>query len=224
MINNDILHSLVPLGLGFIAYFVMHSLFASLWLKQKVQQCWPGFMPAYRLVFNLVSVILLIPLLWLMHQNPGPLVWQWPGLTSNLMQTLTIAAILGFLWSLKSYDNMVFLGWTQWRNRHMGSTDPDSLSISTLHRFVRHPWYFFFIVILWAQDQHLAQLIVYGLITAYFIVGSRLEENKLITHYGEPYREYCRRVPGLIPLPWRWLNKQEADQIEKSAAEDADKN
>ncbi|NOX75904.1 MAG: hypothetical protein GXP17_04675 [Gammaproteobacteria bacterium] len=216
--NDAPLHTLVPLGLGFIAYFVMHSLLASLWLKQKVLRRWPRIMPAYRLIFNLLSVILLLPLIWLMHQNPGALIWQWPGMLSGLMKGLTFAAILGFFWSLKSYDNGVFLGWTQWRNRHMDSTDPDSLHISTLHRFVRHPWYFFFLVIMWAQDLHLAQFVVYGLITGYFIVGSRLEENKLIAHYGEPYRKYRRQVPGLFPLPWRWMSAKAAAALVQQAS------
>ena len=174
-------------------------------------------MPAYRLVYNFLAVILLIPLLWFMHQNPGVLIWQWPGLAAWLMKGFTVAAILGFIWSLKSYDNGVFLGITQWRNRHTDSTDPDSLYISTLHRFVRHPWYFFFLVILWTQDLHLTQLFVYSLISVYFVIGSRMEERKLIAHYGKTYEEYCRQVPGLIPLPWKWLSKEKANQLMQHA-------
>jgi len=213
MIDNNTLLSLVLLGVSFIAYFVMHSLLASLWFKRWVHHKWPGLMPVYRLAYNFLAVILLIPLLWFMQQNPGVLIWQWPGLAGWLMKGLTIAAILGFIWSLKSYDNGVFLGITQWRNRHTDSTDPDSLYISTLHRFVRHPWYFFFLVILWTQDLHLTQLFVYSLISAYFVIGSRMEERKLIAHYGKTYEEYCRQVPGLIPLPWKWLSKEKANRL-----------
>jgi hypothetical protein len=55
-------------------------------------------------------------------------------------------------------------------------------------------------------------------------MGSRLEERKLIAHFGEVYRQYCQQVPGLIPLPWRWLNKEEADRLEQLAAGRKDKN
>ena len=215
--DNETLHTLVPLGIVFVVYFVMHSLLASLWFKRWVHHRWPQLMHAYRLTYNFLAILLLIPLLWFMQQNPGPLVWQWMGWLAWLMKGLTVAAILGFIWSLKSYDNRVFLGVTQWRNRHTETEDPERLHISTLHRFVRHPWYFFFIVILWTQDLHLAQLVVYSLITVYFVIGSRMEERKLIAHYGEAYREYTRQVPGLIPLPWRWLNKEEASHLEKLA-------
>jgi len=219
--DNETLHDLVPLGIAFIAYFVMHSLLASLSFKRWVHHRWPQRMHAYRLSYNFLAILLLIPLLWFMHQNPGPLIWQWPGLLNWLMKGFTVAAALGFFWSLKSYDNMVFLGVTQWRNRHTvnNADECEQLHISTLHRFVRHPWYFFFIVILWTQNLHLAQLIVYGLVTLYFVIGSHMEERKLIAQYGEAYREYARQVPGLIPLPWRWLNKVEARRLEKMAAD-----
>lgn len=217
--NNETLLSLVPLGIAFVVYFVMHSLLASLWLKRWVHHKWPQLMHAYRLTYNFLAILLLIPLLWFMQQNPGALVWQWTGWLAWLMKGLTVAAILGFIWSLKSYDNMVFLGVTQWRNRHRETGDPEHLHISTLHRFVRHPWYFFVIVILWSQDLHLAQLVMYGLITLYFVIGSRMEERKLIAHFGEAYREYMRQVPGLIPLPWRWLSKAEACRLEELATD-----
>ncbi|HEC20246.1 MAG TPA: isoprenylcysteine carboxylmethyltransferase family protein [Gammaproteobacteria bacterium] len=216
---NDTLLSLVPLILGFVAYFALHSLLASLRFKRWVHHRWPQIMHAYRVAYNFLAITLLIPLLWFMRQAPGPLVWQWPESLTWLSNGLTAAAVLGFLWSLKSYDNMVFLGISQWRNRHKAAQDPGSLHISTLHRFVRHPWYFFFLVIMWAQDLHLVQVLVYGLITLYFVIGSRLEERKLIAQYGKVYEDYRRQVPGLIPLPWKWLRKTEARRLEQRARE-----
>ncbi len=139
--------------------------------------------------------------------------WQWTGVGAWVMNGLSLAAVAGFIGSLKAYDNMVFLGWRQWKQRHQTSEDPEKFQISILHRFVRHPWYFFILIIIWAQNMYLAQLITYGLITIYFVIGSWMEERKLIVHYGKAYQEYCKKVPGLIPLPWRWLNQEEANQL-----------
>jgi len=211
--TDDILHLQVPLAAALIGYFCLHSLLASLWMKQHVARRWPSFMPAYRLAFNGLSVVMLIPLLWIAQRNPGPLLWAWTGAAAWLMKGLAVAAVLGFLFSLRIYDNGVFLGLKQWRNRHRTLMDPEQFHLSPLHRFVRHPWYFFLLVLLWSQNIHLTQLTVYGLITLYLTVGSRLEENKLIEQHGEVYRQYRRKVAGLVPLPWRWLNRTEAETL-----------
>lgn len=50
-------------------------------------------------------------------------------------------------------------------------------------------------------------------VSLYFIIGSKLEERKSIVYYGEVYRRYMKRVPGLFPLPWRFLSKREALEI-----------
>ena len=38
--------------------------------------------------------------------------------------------------------------------------------------------------------------------TIYLILGSRLEEEKLVAQFGEAYRKYQREVPMLVPLKW----------------------
>jgi hypothetical protein len=45
------------------------------------------------------------------------------------------------------------------------------------------------------------------------VVGSRLEERKLVERFGERYRTYRQRVPGLLPLPWRMLGREEARRL-----------
>ena len=211
--TNDIFLLQVPLAATLIGYFALHSLLASLWLKQRIAHRWPFFMPAYRLTFNALAIMVLLPVLWIAHVNPGPGLWSWNGAWAWLMRALAVAAALGFLISLRAYDLGVFLGLRQWHERHRAIADPERFHLSTLHRFVRHPWYFFLLVLMWTQNIHLSQLIVYGLASLYLVVGSRLEENKLIHQHGEVYRQYRRKVPGLIPLPWRWLRKSEAEAL-----------
>ncbi|MFB6260531.1 MAG: isoprenylcysteine carboxylmethyltransferase family protein [Thiohalorhabdaceae bacterium] len=85
--------------------------------------------------------------------------------------------------------------------------------------FVRHPWYFFGLVILWTRDLHLAGLVAAVAISAYLVIGSRLEERKLLSAYGTAYAAYKRRVPGLAPLPGRYLSRAEATELARQANE-----
>jgi hypothetical protein len=34
-----------------------------------------------------------------------------------------------------------------------------------------------------------------------------------LVYHGDVYREYRRRVPGLIPNPWHRLNREQADAL-----------
>ena len=85
-----------------------------------------------------------------------------------------------------------------------------------LHRHVRHPWYALSLVLLWTRDMSTALLVSALAITAYFVVGSWLEERKLLARFGPAYGQYMARVPGLVPRPWRRLSREEARQLEGS--------
>jgi len=171
--------------LSWLAYFSLHSLLASIGVKQYVASRWPRAMPAYRLGFNILAVLLLAVPLHLTLNHADPWLWRWSGFASYVALVLSAAAVVGFLWSL----------------------------LSPLHRWVRHPWYFFALVIIWTRDMNAAMLITAILLTLYFVIGSRLEERKLLRYHGEIYRRYQERVPGLVPLPWKHLSESDAQAL-----------
>jgi len=45
------------------------------------------------------------------------------------------------------------------------------------------------------------------------LIGSRQEEKKLVACYGEQYRKYQTLVPGLVPRPWRYISRQQAEEM-----------
>lgn len=205
---------LLALALLWVFYFALHSLLASLWMKRRVAARWPRAMAIYRLLFNLVAVLLLLPPLWLTLTWPGPWLWRWEGWAFYGANGLAAIAAGLFLWSLRFYDGAEFLGTRQLRDGAEGIEDQESLKISPLHRHVRHPWYTLGLVILWTRDMDAAMLLAAVIITAYFVVGSRLEERKLRVYHGRAYEEFMGRVPGLVPRPWRRLSRDEAARLE----------
>lgn len=216
VMNEQDFMLLVGLAVAWLVYFALHSTLASLGLKRRVGERWPGFAPYYRLAYNVLAVLLLLPPIVLMHYASGPPLWTWQGIGWWLANAAALCAAAGFAWSLRHYDMGEFLGMTA-RRQH--PAEAMNFRISPLHRYVRHPWYFFALIIIWTRAMDPAWLISAVLISLYFLVGSRLEENKLIAAIGEPYRIYRRRVPALFPLPWRFLTHAEAREIIRLATQ-----
>ncbi|MBI4745975.1 MAG: hypothetical protein HY786_05400 [Deltaproteobacteria bacterium] len=205
--------NIVLLSLTWLLYFTVHSGLASLSAKRFVAAKWPDFMPYYRLIFNAISLLMLIPPLWFSHSLDGPMLWKWDGAWFFVANALAIIAAIGFYWSLNYYDSSAFAGLRQLREGAKGVEEQEHFVISPLHRFVRHPWYFLGMVIIWTRDMNSAFLVTAVAVSIYFIIGSKLEERKLIVYYGEVYRLYMERVSGLFPLPWRFLSRREAEEV-----------
>ena len=205
---------LLLLTLIWLAYFGLHSLLASLRVKEWVARKLPEIMPAYRL---LSATILLAPPLWLTFRFEGPPVFVWPDPLRWLSLLMTVTALAAFFWSLRYYDTREFLGLRQWYARENRVEDQERFRISPMHRFVRHPWYSLALVLVWCRDMNAAMLVSSIAISAYFVVGSHLEERKLIQYHGEVYRKYRNLVPGLIPLPWRYLDRAATAALQRES-------
>jgi protein-S-isoprenylcysteine O-methyltransferase Ste14 len=214
----DLLDSQVLILVGtWLFYFLIHSLLASFRVKRLIAGYWPGLMPAYRLAFNLIALLLLLPPLYLTYQLDGPWLWRWSGPAGWLADALALISIALFYWTLKYYNSGEFIGLKQWRERTESVEDQECFHLSPLHRFVRHPWYLIGLVLIWSRDMNLAFLVTAIAITLYFWLGSRLEERKLMAYHGAIYRRYRERVPGLLPLPWRYLSREEAEELVRDA-------
>jgi protein-S-isoprenylcysteine O-methyltransferase Ste14 len=131
--------------------------------------------------------------------------WQWHGLMSWIMNGIALLAIMTFIVTLKYYDISEFLGVRQFRENETSVEDQENFHLSPFHHFVRHPWYFLGIVLIWTRPMDWMMLVSAVAMTAYFIIGSKLEERKLISYHGDIYRKYINRVPAVFPLPWKYL-------------------
>lgn len=206
------MHDLLLIGCAWLAYGALHSWLAGHGVKAWVERRWPRFAPAYRLAYNGLATLLLVPPLWLTLQAPGAALWHWPAWISWPAAALAVA---GFIWSLRWYDMGEFMGLHQWRGRD--GREHEGFVLSPLHRYVRHPWYSLGLLLLWTRDLNAAWLTTAVAVTVYVLIGSRLEENKLIERYGHAYRRYRERVPGLIPWPGRHLSPAEAQALQQTA-------
>jgi len=211
-LTNAAIISLISIWLF---YFGLHSFLASLSFKKLIAEFFPGFMPAYRLTFNIIAIILLFLPLGFIYMAHGEPLWQWHGVQSWIANGLALAALALYVWSLRFYDSSEFSGFRQLHNKVRTVEDQEQFCLSPLHRYVRHPWYFLALILIWTREMDLPTLISAIMISGYFIVGSRLEENKLIVYHGERYQKYRQKVSALFPLPWKFLTAEEAEKLTK---------
>jgi protein-S-isoprenylcysteine O-methyltransferase Ste14 len=212
----DNYETILVLVIAWGAYSAIHSWLASLQLKRFVARHWPNFMPAYRFIFNVLAMLLVVPPLWWTFTLPGPQLWQWEGIAWWAANILAFLALLGVAWSMRDYDGSEFLGIRQWREKEKAVEDQEGFHISPMHRFVRHPWYSLSLVLIWTRDMDLAFFVTAVVLTIYFVIGARFEERKLIIYHGEKYRRYREMVPALVPIPWCFLSCEQADELKQS--------
>lgn len=205
--------ALALLALLWLSYFLLHSWLASLRIKYWIANHYPAVTPWYRLIFNGVAITLILPPAAYMWHLQGELLWQWQGFSAWIAHGLALLALGLFFWSLRFYDSREFLGLRQVRMRIQQVEDQEHFQISPLHRFVRHPWYSIGLVLVWSQEMDPARLVSAVMISLYFLIGSRVEERKLTILHGEIYREYRKRVPGLMPSPWSYLTQKQAQVL-----------
>lgn len=206
--------SLFALTISWLFFYAIHSITATHQVKAWFLKRFPSLYPHYRLLYNLLSVLTVLPALYWLFFYPGPTLWQWSGGLQYLANGIALLALIGFLVSSRYYDNGAFLGLKPDTSQRVGSA-LDHFTISPFHRFVRHPWYFFGLLLIWTRDMSAAWFISCALGTLYLYIGSKWEERKLCVELGGVYQTYCEHVPGIFPLPWRYLSRQKARELMK---------
>jgi len=156
----------------------------------------------YRLGYVLFSLVTLLALLGyaasLEHRPIGVSPWFLPLQGLLLLYSLVMA-----LGGLRVYDGRSFVGIRQWQQYRAGQPgEAPAFSCTGILHYVRHPWYSGGLALLWGlpglTDLSLVTRII---LSCYLVVGTLLEEHKLKNTLGQPYQDYCRTVPML--LPWR---------------------
>jgi len=108
-------------------------------------------------------------------------------------------AAVGLLASFRVTGSLEFLGMAQFLHLRQPAA-PEALRVDGMYRWMRHPIYSFSLLILWLLPVMTSNRLAAALgITLYILIGSTLEERKLLAQFGEAYRAYQARVGKFIP-------------------------
>jgi len=181
-----------------LGYGAVHSLLASLPVKAAARRWFgPSADHWYRLGFNFVGGITLLPVLALTAANIGSVLVAvpWPGVI--VLAAIELAALMLMANALRQSDPAFFLGIGQLGNK----PSANGLITTGAYGIVRHPLYSTGLLILWCFPILTTGTLAFdAAITLYVLVGSELEERRLITEFGEEYLRYRKKVARLIPF------------------------
>jgi len=111
------------------------------------------------------------------------------------------ASLMGMMWGMRALRSFDMFG-IQPILTHIRASRVRTvpLTIRGPYRWVRHPLYFFILVLIWCcPDVTMDRLLFNLLFTAWIVLGTLLEERDLVTEFGESYLNYQGKVPMLIP-------------------------
>lgn len=192
-----------------LLFGLVHSVTAGLGLKNMMsslvgERATQGL---YRILYNMFSVLSLLPVLFLVAVLPNRIVYQVEQPLASLFSLVQVVGLWGLVIALAQVDMGRFIGLSQTLAFIRGETLPlpaESLQLGGLYAVMRHPLYFFSLLVLWFSPVMTLNTLAFNIgATAYFIIGSKIEERRLVAAYGDTYRLYQRRVSWLIPLPPR---------------------
>jgi len=200
-------------GLGVVAllwllWCCQHSLLISHRLTFFLQERLPAAMAWYRLGYNLFAFVTLIPVVLYTGWMGGPPVLVWQGWIVALRLVLFLLALVLFYGGAARYDMDTFLGFRQLREKRWQQTlaPGEEFTSSGVFGVTRHPWYLGSMFFIWSVfSQYTAAMFCAAVIlSGYLVVGTWLEERKILQSYPDTYGAYQQKVSMLFPWKWLW--------------------
>ncbi len=189
-------------ALLWLSFGLIHSMLARASAKRILQ---PLLGRAYRISYNLFSSLhiglVIIGGRIVLGENSANF-----DMDNSLILVATACQVTGvviILFSLTQYDLGRFAGVTQLIGSGNDAGDIESLHVTGLHRYVRHPLYLgaYLYLMGGAVGEFGMQTALWGCL--YLLVGTWFEERGLVTQYGQAYVDYKQKVPAIIPFKGR---------------------
>lgn len=177
-----------------ILYCFVHSFLAYNYIKGWFCRNLRISRDVYRLFYNILALSYLLVLLWLhVRLNSTPLFR--PSLFSHVISIAFVlpGAVIMMLCIAKYFKQL---------SGAFREENQSHLYTGGLHRFVRHPLYFgtfLFLIGLSLYWPLLKNISVAAILILYTLVGTILEEKKLLRQFGQSYKDYQQNVPMIIP-------------------------
>jgi methanethiol S-methyltransferase len=191
------------IALLWAGYCILHSYLISIGFTNLMTRLLKKYYAFYRVFYVLISLALIIPLINYTALLDNEIIITY-GQTIDIIRYVIISgSLLMFFWAFFfNYDSLTFFGIRQILNigKIKKTNSPDEIKRKGLLGIMRHPMYFALIIYLWCQIHRMSDIVVNLVLTAYIIIGTLLEERKLVLEFGDTYIQYQKEVPMIIPF------------------------
>jgi len=193
------------IGGSFVVFAALHSLAAGSGLRDRLSGVLGGRVVngTYRLAYNLAAVVLLAIPVVLIGVLPDTVLYRVEPPLSFVLIGIEVIGVVGMIGALLQTDLMRFSGLRQFLRFINGNDEAEEgggLRTDGLYRWMRHPLYVFSMVTIWALPIMTINILIFNVAASlYFILGSVVEERRLVGVFGEEYRQYRRRVGWAMP-------------------------
>ncbi len=198
---------MVLLCICWFCWCLMHSLLIHSHVASHLKKAIPGLKKYYRFLYNGFSFVTLLPLVFITRRMGGDVVFAWSGYGHFIQLILIIIALYLFWGGAKVYDLQIFLGLKQYRTgKELALLTKEAVFTERgVFAITRHPWYLGTLLLIWSLPTVYPKAIFLaaGILSIYLVVGTILEEQRLVVLHGDKYREYMDHVSML--LPWKWV-------------------
>lgn len=181
-----------------LAFFLQHSGM----VRRRFRAWIAGVIPPryHRAIYAIASgvVLTMVVVLWQPSGN-HLLVLEGPG--RWLTRGGSALAIALFVWGAVALEGFDGFGLAPIKAYMQGSAEQPPIFVARgPYRWVRHPWYFGVLVLIWSCPDLATDRLLFNILwTAWIAIGARLEERDLVNEFGDAYDNYRQKVPMLIP-------------------------
>jgi methanethiol S-methyltransferase len=186
-----------------IGYCALHSYLISIGFTNLMSRLLRTYYAFYRLFYIVISLVLLIPLIKYTGRADTRIIIAYGYPLSIVRYALIAGSLTMFFYAFFfNYDSLSFFGIRQILNlrKEKGIDSSADIRRNGLLGIIRHPMYLALIIYLWCQTFRMMDIVINAVLTIYVIVGTKLEEKKLVLEYGDRYIKYQQEVPMLIPF------------------------
>ena len=181
-----------------LLFFFQHSAMIRTAFRQRLTAVVPFHFQGALYTFASGVVLIVMVVFW---QHSGQMLVSFQGILRWLAHGVFYASLMGMVWGMYALRSLDVFGNQQvLAHIHASEVQAMPLSIRGPYRWVRHPLYFFTLLMIWCcPDLTVDRLLFNTLFTAWIVIGTLLEERDLVAKFDKTYQSYQREVPMLIP-------------------------